>query len=42
VRGTPAFYLNGAYQDVSFGFEHLMEAVGQRVRARTPRPAPRS
>ena len=37
VRATPGFYVNGAPQDVSFGFEHLMDAVRQRVRMRTPR-----
>lgn len=34
VRGTPSFFLNGVYQDVSFGFEHLMDAVRQRAHAR--------
>jgi protein-disulfide isomerase len=42
VRATPSFYLNGAPQDVSFGFEHLMEAVRQRVGARPPRTTRRS
>ena len=42
VRGTPAFYLNGAYQDVSFGFEHMMEAVRQRMRAPPPRSGRKS
>jgi protein-disulfide isomerase len=42
VRATPAFYLNGAPQDVSFGFEHLMEAVRQRVGTRSPRTTRRS
>ena len=27
VRGTPTFFLNGAIQDVSFGFEHLLKHV---------------
>ena len=42
VRGTPGFYLNGAYQDVSFGFEHMMEAVRQRMRAPPPRSGRKS
>lgn len=42
VRGTPGFYVNGAPQDVSFGFEHLMEAVRQLAHARPSRPARRS
>jgi protein-disulfide isomerase len=31
VRGTPAFFINGAIVDVSFGVEHLFEAVQQRL-----------
>jgi protein-disulfide isomerase len=42
VRGTPGFYVNGAPQDVSFGFEHLMEAVRQLAHTRQARPARRS
>jgi protein-disulfide isomerase len=42
VRGTPGFYMNGVPQDVSFGFEHLMEAVRQLAHARPSRPARRS
>jgi protein-disulfide isomerase len=30
VRATPGFFLNGRFVDVSFGIEHLEEAV-QRV-----------
>ena len=41
VRGTPSFFLNGVYQDVSFGFEHLMEAVRQRAHARPARSSRR-
>ncbi|MFC5523086.1 DsbA family protein [Polaromonas jejuensis] len=27
VRGTPAFYVNGVFTDVSFGLQHLHEAI---------------
>lgn len=27
VRSTPAFYVNGVFADVSFGFEHLHQAI---------------
>ena len=42
VRATPGFYLNGVPQDVSFGFERLMEAVRQIAPARPSRPGRRS
>ena len=29
VRGTPGFFLNGRYVDVSFGLEHLRESVAR-------------
>ncbi|MEO8755796.1 MAG: DsbA family protein [Casimicrobiaceae bacterium] len=38
VRGTPSFYVNGLYQDVSFGFEHLLAVVRQHVGTRAARP----
>jgi len=42
VRATPAFYLNGVPHDVSFGFEHLMDAVRQSVGTRPPHSTRRS
>jgi protein-disulfide isomerase len=27
IRGTPAFYVNGVFTDVSFGLQHLHEAI---------------
>jgi protein-disulfide isomerase len=33
VRSTPAFYVNGAVQDVSFGMEHLQRAIEAALRA---------
>ena len=32
VRSTPAFFVNGAIQDVSFGMEQLFDAVEKRLR----------
>jgi protein-disulfide isomerase len=32
VRATPAFYLNGVIQDVSFGLEHLQSAIEAMLR----------
>ncbi len=32
VRATPGFFLNGRFVDVSFGIEHLEEAVKQAAR----------
>ena len=32
VRSTPAFFVNGAIQDVSFGIEQLFDAVKKRLR----------
>lgn len=32
VRGTPAFFVNGAYQDVSFGMRHLLQGVEAALR----------
>jgi protein-disulfide isomerase len=32
VRGTPAFFVNGALNDVSFGFEHLEAAIDAALR----------
>ena len=34
IRSTPAFFLNGAVVDVSFGFEHLETAVRSALVAR--------
>jgi protein-disulfide isomerase len=31
VRGTPAFYLNGAFIDVSFGLQRLHEAIDKQL-----------
>ena len=31
VRSTPAFFINGRIQDVSFGMNHLVEAVKARI-----------
>ncbi|MDB5778774.1 MAG: oxidoreductase [Polaromonas sp.] len=31
VRSTPAFYVNGVFTDVSFGLEHLHEAVDKAL-----------
>ena len=42
VRATPGFYLNGVPQDVSFGFEHLMEAVRHLAPNKPSHPARRS
>lgn len=32
VRGTPAFFVNGAIQDVSFGMQRLFERVEEALR----------
>jgi protein-disulfide isomerase len=32
VRGTPAFFVNGSIVDVSFGVDHLFQAVEARLR----------
>jgi protein-disulfide isomerase len=32
VRGTPGFFLDGRFVDVSFGIEHLVEAVERAAR----------
>jgi protein-disulfide isomerase len=32
IRGTPAFYVNGQLADVSFGLQHLDEAVQRALR----------
>jgi hypothetical protein len=32
VRGTPGFFLNGRFVDVSFGIEHLEDAVKKLAR----------
>ena len=32
VRSTPAFYVNGAFTDVSFGLQHLHEAIDNALR----------
>jgi protein-disulfide isomerase len=32
VRGTPAFFVNGTIQDVSFGLQHLFERVEEALR----------
>jgi protein-disulfide isomerase len=31
VRGTPSFFLDGVFVDVSFGFNHLRDAVDARL-----------
>lgn len=31
VRSTPAFYLNGAFVDVSFGLQHLHQAIDKAL-----------
>lgn len=31
VRGTPAFYVNGKFVDVSFNLQHLHEAIDQAL-----------
>ena len=31
VRSTPAFYVNGKFVDVSFGLQHLHEAIDQAL-----------
>jgi protein-disulfide isomerase len=31
LRGTPAFYVNGIYADVSFGLQHLHEAIDRAM-----------
>lgn len=31
LRSTPAFYVNGVFADVSFGFEHLHQAIDQAL-----------
>jgi protein-disulfide isomerase len=33
VRGTPTFFVDHALVDVSFGMEHLIEAIDARLRA---------
>jgi protein-disulfide isomerase len=33
VRATPAFFVNGVVQDVSFGFQHLQTAIDAALRA---------
>ncbi len=32
VRSTPAFFVNGALQDVSFGMEQLYQAIETKLR----------
>jgi protein-disulfide isomerase len=34
IRATPGFFVNGAATDVSFGLEHLREAVEKRLHAK--------
>jgi len=34
VRGTPGFFVNGRIQDVSFGLNHLFDAVGAALAPR--------
>ena len=31
VRSTPAFFVNGAFADVSFGMQHLHEAIDRAL-----------
>ena len=33
IRATPAFYVNGQFVDVSFGLQHLHEAVDSALAA---------
>ena len=33
LRSTPAFYVNGVFTDVSFGLQHLHEAIDKALRA---------
>jgi protein-disulfide isomerase len=33
VRGTPGFFVNGVIQDVTFGMEHLDQAIAAALRA---------
>lgn len=33
VRSTPAFFVNGAFADVSFGMQHLHEAIDRALAA---------
>lgn len=33
VRATPAFYVNGSFVDVSFGLQHLHEAIDRALAA---------
>lgn len=33
LRGTPTFYVNGVYTDVSFGLHHLHEAIDRALSA---------
>ena len=33
IRSTPAFYVNGVYADVSFGLEHLHQAIERALAA---------
>ena len=39
IRSTPAFYVNGVFTDVSFGLQHLHEAI-DRVLAASSRQVP--
>ena len=34
LRSTPAFYVNGMFTDVSFGLQHLHEAIDKALRTR--------
>ena len=34
LRSTPAFYVNGVFTDVSFGLQHLHEAIDKALRTR--------
>lgn len=31
VRSTPAFFVNGVFADVSFGMQHLREAIDRAL-----------
>lgn len=33
LRSTPAFYVNGVFTDVSFGLQHLREAIDRVLAA---------
>jgi hypothetical protein len=42
VRGTPSFYVNGIFQDLSFGFESLVDSVRRELALHANRAAPKT